>query len=83
MNSYNAILCSCICVELKKVIKGGISVSKEKNNIRVIVDHALMGIWVKTIQDLKVDYSPQRKAKIIAEEIVKLYKVTVYSMYFY
>lgn len=83
MSSYNIILCSCITVELKKVIKGHISVSKEKNTIQVIVDHALMGIWVKSISDLKVDYSPQRKAKIIAEEIVKLYKLTVYSMYFH
>ncbi len=83
MNTYNVLLCSCISVELKKVIKGNISVSKEKNTIRVIVDHALIGIWVKSIQDLKVEYALQRKAKIIAEEIIKQYKVTVYNMYFY
>lgn len=83
MNTYNVLLCSCISVELKQVIKGNISVSKEKNTIRIIVDHALMGLWVKSISDLKVDYSSQRKAKIIAEEIIKQYKVTVYSMYFY
>lgn len=68
---------------LKKRIKGDICLQYDKGIIHAQISAPVIGLWTCDIPLAKIQIGVHSLALIMADEILKQYKITVYKMYFY